>query len=539
MNLRINTVAQIFTSMCCIIALVIGFAACSDDEVNPGLITLKENSTLGSVLVDGKGRTLYTFSKDVNGQSQCTGACLSEWRIYYASNLKPAEGIESAEFGTITRSDGAMQTTFKGWPLYVFTGDRKSGDANGNGVENVWFAAKPDYSIMVASAQLIGKDGKSYTSTYAEGTGETEYFVDAHGRTLYAFKNDFTNINRYTRPDFSNDATWPIFHTDITSLPSTLNVADFGQIDVHGRPQLTYKGHPLYYYGEDASRGETKGVSVPTPGVWPIVNTQTTLAPDQPTVMLATHATLGSILTDNQGRTLYFFANDTKGVSVCSGGCLTRWPIFNVSEIKLPVNTALVESDFAFIGEGATRQVTYKGRPLYYFAPAPANTIEAPGQTGGDNFNPGTGTSVAVWYVAKPDYSLMVAQGQLVGNDNKNYTSAYVEGTGNTRYFTDAAGRTLYAFANDKNNTNNYTDAAFTKDAAWPIFHVNITKLPTGMSASDFGTITVHGRSQLTYKGWPLYYFGSDVAKGDTKGVSVPVPGRWPVITNNTVVAPN
>ena len=76
--------------------------------------------------------------------------------------------------------------------------------------------------------------------------------------------------------------------------------------------------------------------------------------------------------------------------------------------------------------------------------------VEAAGQTGGNGIR-------NVWYVAKPDYSLMVASAQLVGLDGKNYTSAYVEGTGNTRYFTDAAGRTLYIFTNDKKDTNTFT----------------------------------------------------------------------------------
>jgi len=132
----------------------------------------------------------------------------------------------------------------------------------------------------------------------------------------------------------------------------------------------------------------------------------------------------------------------------------------------------------------------------------------------------------------------MVASAQLVGLDGKNYTGAYVEGAGNTRYFTDAAGRTLYGFTNDSQNTNTFTQPDFSNDGAWPIFHVDIDRLPTGMNASDFGEIDVHGRMQLTYKGWPIYYFGQDAARGDNKGVSVPVPGKWPVITADTGPAP-
>lgn len=532
MNRSIKNTTRLFTAMCLTIALVLGFSRCSDDDsVNIGMVTLKTNSTLGDILVDGKGMTLYVFTKDVNGQSACTGGCLIDWPVYYAPNLVPGTGIDAADFGTITRSDAAMQTTYQGWPLYYYKGDHATGDVTGEAVGNIWFVAKPDYSLMLASAQLVGKDGKSYTSAYVEGTGATEYLVDVGGRTLYAFNKDFKNINKFTKSDFSNNAVWPIFHTEITNLPSILSAADFGEIDVFGQPQLTYKGHPLYYFGEDANPGENKGVSVPTPGVWPIVNTQTTTAPDQPTIMLTTHATLGTILTDNQGRTLYFFARDTKGTSNCAGGCPTRWPLFNVDQIVLPIGSTLIASDFASIGDGATKQTAYKGRPLYYFSTNNDGAIETAGQTGGDNFG-------TIWFVAKPDYSLMVASAQLIGLDGKNYTSAYVEGTGVTRYFTDAAGRTLYLFVNDKKDTNNFTTADFSNDGIWPIFDATITLLPTGMNATDFGKITVHGRSQLTFKGWPLYYFGQDAAKGDNKGVSVPTPGIWPVITSITVEAP-
>lgn len=384
---------------------------------------------------------------------------------------------------------------------------------------------------MLANAQLIGKDGKSYNSSYQEGTGETQYFVDSHGRTLYTFVFDYKDVNKFTAANLSNNGVWPIFHVDIDALPSPMNAADFGEIDVYGNPQLTYKGNPLYYFGEDTNPGENKGVSVPTPGIWPVARPQTTVAPEQPTVMLRNHATLGNILTDNQGRTLYIFARETKGTAACTGGCLNRWPIFNVSEIVLPQGGLLETGDFGSIGDGATKQITYKGKPLYHYAPGNDGVVETAGQTGGENFG-------TVWFVAKPDYSLMIASAQLVGLDGKNYTSAYVEGTGVTKYFTNADGRTLYVFTNDSENTNTFTAANFSNDGAWPIFHVAIEHLPTGMNVTDFGEINVHGRMQLTYKGWPVYQFGQDAALGDTKGVSVPVPGKWRVINGDTPVAP-
>ena len=133
---------------------------------------------------------------------------------------------------------------------------------------------------MLVNAQLVGNDGKNYTSTYTVGTGQTLYFSDGKGVTLYAFSPDNFNINNYTKPDFSNDATWPIYQTDQVVVPSTLDKTQFTSINVFGKKQLTYKGWPLYYFGPDGGvRGANKGVSVPTPGVWPVVTKDVAPAP--------------------------------------------------------------------------------------------------------------------------------------------------------------------------------------------------------------------------------------------------------------------
>ena len=78
---------------------------------------------------------------------------------------------------------------------------------------------------------------------------------------------------------------------------------------------------------------------------------------------------------------------------------------------------------------------------------------------------------------------------------------------------------------------SNYSGAA----ASWPKFTTAITNAPDGFSASDFGTTS---DGQVTYKGWPVYYFGGDANPGDTKGISVPNPGVWPVVTSDLPTAP-
>ena len=523
-----------------IVALALGFSGCSDDDpaINTGEVSLQSNATLGNFLVDGKGMTLYFFTLDVNGQSNCTGGCLAAWPIYYAEDIKPGTGVNADDFKTITRADGQKQTTYKNWPLYYYVGDGKAGDVTGEAVDDIWFVAKPDYTIMLTDAQLVGHDAKHYLATnYQEGDGMTQFFVDANGLTLYTFTKDYKDTNKFTAADLSNNNVWPIYNATIGSLPSTLDKSDFGTIQVNGRTQTTYKGWPLYYFGQDTKPGDTKGVSFPAPGIWHIVNTNTTTAPVQPTVTIRNDATYGKVLTDNQGRTLYFFARDTKGTSSCTGGCLTRWPVFNVSQIVVPATSGLNTADFGTTGTGATAQVTYKGRPLYYYSANNDGTIEPAGQSGGNNFG-------TIWYVASPDYSMMVASGQLVGGDGNNYiidnSQAFVAGAGNTRYFTDGTGRTIYIFTNDSKDTNTFTNGDATHDANWPVYYFELddAHLPSAFNKADFGEIEVHGKQQLTYLGWPLYYFSGDANKGDTKGVTAGAIGKWPVINENTADAP-
>ncbi|WP_218029213.1 hypothetical protein [Segetibacter aerophilus] len=260
--------------------------SCTRDTISPTpapTIQLASSATLGTYLTDSLNNTLYYFSNDFDGKSNCTGGCLSVWPIYYAGdNLTQSRlptGLDIADFGTITTATGAKQTTYKTWPLYYYaplvngTNVRESaGETKGEGVNNIWFVAKPDYTIMEVNAQLIGNDGKSYKSDYTEGTGKTLYFSDMKGVTLYAFSPDSFNVNKYTKPDFSNNATWPIYETNKAVVPSNLDKTLFGSTSVFGKTQLTYKGWPIYYFGPDSmKRGLNKGVSVPKPGVWPVI----------------------------------------------------------------------------------------------------------------------------------------------------------------------------------------------------------------------------------------------------------------------------
>ena len=62
-----------------------------------------------------------------------------------------------------------------------------------------------------------------YKSDYTEGIGKTTYFTDDRDVTLYTFRADSLNKNKFTRPDFSNNNAWPIYETDKIVVPSTFD----------------------------------------------------------------------------------------------------------------------------------------------------------------------------------------------------------------------------------------------------------------------------------------------------------------------------
>lgn len=264
-------------------------AGCGDNSTDPDPssefdIQLTSTSSHGDVLADGEGNVLYLFTPDVRGESLCEGECIDNWPVFDTELSQLGNGLQEEDFGSVMRPDGDSQTTYMGWPLYYYDGDGQPGSINGDGLNDVWYVAKADYSLMIATQQLIGQDGNNYRidneGNYVEGEEQTSYVVDLEGRTLYIFINDSANTNNYTDEDFGNNDTWPIFHTDIGALPSKMDEEHFGEISVHGeQQQLTYKGWPLYYFGPDSERGDTRGVSVPAPGVWPVAQTDMSAAP--------------------------------------------------------------------------------------------------------------------------------------------------------------------------------------------------------------------------------------------------------------------
>ncbi len=122
-----------------VIALGISIAMAKHHEIK-----IQEKTEIGKYLTDTEGKTLYWFKKDSPGKSACAGPCIEKWPIYYREKVAPPDGIKKEEFGTITRKDGKKQTTFRGYPLYYWSNDKKRGETTGQGVNNAWSVINPD-----------------------------------------------------------------------------------------------------------------------------------------------------------------------------------------------------------------------------------------------------------------------------------------------------------------------------------------------------------------------------------------------------------
>ena len=107
-------------------------------------VSTTSNPTLGQILVDAKGLTVYVFDQDTDGKITCVSACATAWPpvVLEASASLPATGPLAADLSKVARPDGAQQVAYKGRPLYRFASDAKAGDIKGDGVGNVWHAVK-------------------------------------------------------------------------------------------------------------------------------------------------------------------------------------------------------------------------------------------------------------------------------------------------------------------------------------------------------------------------------------------------------------
>jgi len=381
------------------------------------VVNLATDPTLGKILVDGKGMTLYMFTKDDPDRSNCDASCLANWPPLLTQG-KPSlgEGVDDALVGSATLADGTKIVTYNHMPLYYFIKDAKAGDTSGQGVGSVWYTVTPDgkpVGLPSGSSPTAAPVASATEPTINVALDPTlgQFLVDGKGMTLYIFTKDTRDQSNCSGDCLAN---WPPLLAH--SIPASGPGVDASQIGsamlANGTQIVTYDHHPLYYFINDAKPGDITGQGVGS--VWFVIspsgkeiegpvgsvdtsNSVPAAASGEPTINLATDPILGQILVDGKGMTLYIFTKDGPDQSNCDAACLAKWPpLLTQGNPTLGPRVDDSKIGSALLADG-TRIVTYNHMPLYYFI-----NDTKPGETTGQ----GVGS---VWYVINRD-------GEIIGN---------------------------------------------------------------------------------------------------------------------------
>ena len=124
-------------------------------------ISAKALPGLGTVLVNGQGRTLYIFEPDKRAKVTCTGGCATAWPPVKLTGAKASTGggVKAALISSDPDPAGGRVVTYNGWPLYLFAGDSGAGTANGQALNSsggLWYVITPAGTLVTKKASSGG-----------------------------------------------------------------------------------------------------------------------------------------------------------------------------------------------------------------------------------------------------------------------------------------------------------------------------------------------------------------------------------------------
>ena len=458
-------------------------------------VAIGGNDDLGSFIVAGSNNlTLYTFANDEPGVSNCEGGCLENWPAYTvqsADELVTNPDVPE-ELGTITRTDGSLQVTLDGDPLYFFIGDQQPGDATGEGAGGVWYVIRVDAPAADSGQAETPAEPATGDAEPAQAessipendlisVSETELgrvLADASGMTLYTFANDEPSLSNCV--DRCVEIWPPLLSEEIPDVEEgVLSQLSLIKRD-DGLSQVALSEQPLYLYSEDVNPGDVTGQGVGS--VW--------FALSLDLVEIGNSPELGSVLVaGTNDMTLYTFANDEPGVSNCIDRCLEIWPAYTVDEGTLILEPVGISGSLSLIERpDGSQQLALNDQPLYFYS----EDVE-PGDTTGQ----GVGS---VWFVVSLDTVVLESHPEF--------------GT----ILTDANGMTLYTFANDEPGWSNCVGGC---SDTWPPLTVEDPEA-IGAPEAIRDALTASGRAdgseQVNFNDQPLYLFAGDQQPGETNG---------------------
>ncbi|MFC9247492.1 SCO0930 family lipoprotein [Streptomyces sp. NPDC057136] len=235
-----------------------------------GQLAVWDSKSLGKVLTDSAGFTLYRFDKDTASPpaSNCEGECAKTWPVVPAGNAVAAAGTDAALLGEVVRADGTKQLTVAGWPMYRYAKDTGPGDANGQGVGGTWFAAAPDGKKAAVNAEEGGEAEPADLAglSVRKDPKLGDIVVDKRGMTVYRFKKDTAwPMKSACTGDCLKKwpAVDPVAKNEVEGI-TTKGFVTFDRPD--GIKQQTLDCWPIYTFSGDANPGDTNGQGVG--GTW-------------------------------------------------------------------------------------------------------------------------------------------------------------------------------------------------------------------------------------------------------------------------------
>jgi predicted lipoprotein with Yx(FWY)xxD motif len=236
-------------------------------------VNVTQHATLGMILTDSAGKTLYRFTRDTpNVSSACYNQCAVTWPPLLVDEGTPVAGasVNGDLLGVLARTDGTRQVMYNGMPLYYYNQDANAGDSNGQRVRDVWFIVHPN-------STTVGYQPASLRVRAHDTLGS--FLTDDQGRTLYMFARDSANVSACYDRCASN---WPPLLVDASNpqLAQGVGGALGTIIRDDGNRQVTYDSKPLYYYTPDTTIGDTKGQGVG--GNWFVVPAAAASGPAAP-----------------------------------------------------------------------------------------------------------------------------------------------------------------------------------------------------------------------------------------------------------------
>ena len=151
-------------------------------------------SSLGRILVDGQGRTLYLFEKDTMDTSTCAGSCAGYWPpLLTTARPLAATGVRAGLLGTTRRTDGTLQVTYNHHPLYRFKLDAKAGQTRGQNLHSFgadWYVLSPA-GVKIEKRTTNGQSGNGYSRRERDQRRRGARSLPSHGRRRVRLENGF------------------------------------------------------------------------------------------------------------------------------------------------------------------------------------------------------------------------------------------------------------------------------------------------------------------------------------------------------------